>query len=514
MGNTISLNRRRFLSYWLRLTLAILLLMFALSACYVEQDIEQPQNIASSSSDAAPALVANEDNEISNQENLFPNILQDPLFDFDTFADLPKPPAIYHPELQVIPLTQSYTYMGDNQVYGPVAFINSKLEQVDLPDRGSERDWIYYVLEETFEEGESVVYGYVYYDDRVNNTYIYVDVSGAVFTDFYPQPIWGADMAHYDLLNGYLITAVSQKPDGYKQLCGVMDLRTLQDVLPPQYDAVSLDLTTIWAIKDGVEFLFDYSGNLLMQSMEFAGAYESSGIQDLEELWNYEEEYRTLYLPILLYHDSMIVAHAPNKGLSVFTETGIHLLSIAEENIWRYYKNFWSFNQDIGKIIVRLINGDLVIVFADGQIKQIQLPADIKGEQFYGFSYETDTLTITDWNKNYAYNDETGFLTEYKQDESIADSLQLYKAYGYYTVDGPFITAYKGEWGDFSQIDILNAEGETILEDVFYVNNGEPSFPGTVVVWLNGKKCVLLDQNGDVTPIPPYTEVELVDFHY
>ena len=114
----------------------------------------------------------------------------------------------------------------------------------------------------------------------------------------------------------------------------------------------------------------------------------------------------------------MTVAYAPNQGLSIFTDGGVHILSIADENLWSYY-------QDAGKMIVRLVGGDLLIANADGQCQQIQLPSGIKDQEFTGFSYENDSLTIFDWDHDYTYNTDTGVLAEIEHEQDDPGSCSV-----------------------------------------------------------------------------------------
>jgi hypothetical protein len=342
-----------------------------------------------------------------------------------------------------------------------------------------------------------------------NRRRIYISSEGSVYPDFNPEPIWGADMSHYSLMDGYLITALSDK-SGHVQMCGVMDLRTVQDVLPPIYDAVELSPSTIWAIKDGEEFLFDYSGQLLMQSEEHKGAYDTKGVGELRDLWNYAKLYRTLYVPVVVHHDGMTLAYATDKGLSVFSDEGQNLFSILNEDIWSYYK-------DEGKIIVRVKDSDLLIVYPDGQIKLAQLPEEIKKERYNGFSYDDGMLTMISWPCDYTYDTATGVITEIEhlQKEAITWHPLKDERYSDSQASEIFILAYKGDYpfGIF-QIDVLNLAGELLLEDVFGVNFTEPSFPDTMVVWLDEDHCVLLDQFGNTTPIPPYTSVKKINMGY
>ena len=238
--------------------------------------MEQPQNNVSGNKENIAEQSRDESSAKVTTESDLPGISQEAIFDFAAFADLPTTPSAYRPELRVIPLTSEFTLYSD-VVSGPVAFIDHQLNQVALPEGA--RDNYFTVLKEWYDDSESAVYGYVF---DIDGNRVYLDVNGTVHQDFYPEPIWGADMSHYELQNGFLITAVSEGSD-YRQLCGVMDLRTVQDVLAPLYDAICLDDATIWAIRDGKEFLFDYAGNLLMQSEEQAGSYETKGIQDLED---------------------------------------------------------------------------------------------------------------------------------------------------------------------------------------------------------------------------------------
>ena len=499
--------------------LAVLLMLAALTACQVKQDIEQsaeqPQDIISNDIGVIPAQVVDEENQESIlesiqesiQENNLSFALVDPLFDLGELAltDLPTPPPSYQPEIKVIPLTSSYTIYS-SVVFGPVAFINSKLEKVVLP-AGIPSD--YYMLLGEYTESESAVYGYIFSIDDKN---VYLGVGGDVYTDFYPEPIWGADLSHYTVQNGYLITGVSSEepggPMGYRQLCGVMDLRSMKDILPPQYDAVSLDEATIWAIKGGEEYLFDYSGKLLMRSPQQVESYESTGVQDLQELRDYEVRYRTF--PTIIQHDDMVIAYTSKQGISIFTSAGMHLLSIAEENIWHFWDSL-CFYLDTDKTIIRLADGSILLVFADGQCKQIQLPSDFMDQQLTkGFSYQTGILTIYDWNKNYAYDVESGLLEviELERNDDGMEFAELKNAYDEYLASGAFIIAYKGEWGDYRQIDVLNADGKLLMQDVLGAVYREPSFPGTMVVWLDETHCVLLDQNGNATPLPSLTQVE------
>ena len=83
-----------------------------------------------------------------------------------------------------------------------------------------------------------------------------------------------------------------------------------------------------------------------------------------------------------------------------------------------------------------------------------------------------------------------------------------YGRYDDYIIGSQFILAYKGQTNNNHQIDVLSKAGELLLQDVLGANLREPSFPGTMVVWLDETNCVLLNQNGDTTPIPPYTQVQ------
>jgi len=509
----------------------VLMIIIAFTACNTEQTAELLPDDTSNSAvmpgqnsniydnpleevmpEQNPDIYDNPLNDMdSSQDSIIGLISQEPFFDFVLFADMPTKPPAYEPILQVIPLTSEYVIYS-YVVSGPVAFIDRNLDEVALPE--GKRGDLFFVLQESYNEDESPVYGYVI---RIGDSPTYLNVGGAVFPDFYPEPIWGADMSHYSLRNGYLITAVSVAPE-YRQLCGVMDLRTVQEILAPRYDAVSLDDATIWAILDGEEFLFDYAGNLLMQSREHAGSYKTKGIQDLEELWYYEKQYRTLYLPTLTHHDGMVIAYTPDQGLSFFTEAGQHLLSISTKNLWNDYGNYYygSYYKDADKNIIRLSDGDLVIVYADGQCKQINLPADMKKNNFYGFAYENNTLTISSWPTDYTYDDATGMLVEIAHEKSEPPGFDTKYYDGYDTLGKSFILAYNGEWNDKHQLDVLNAQGDMLLHDVLGVIYPEPSFPGTMVVWLDETNCVLLDKNGSTKSIPSYTQVEsrYVDWHW
>ena len=55
---------------------------------------------------------------------------------------------------------------------------------------------------------------------------------------------------------------------------------------------------------------------------------------------------------------------------------------------------------------------------------------------------------------------------------------------------------------------MLNTDGKVLLENAYNTNFYDPSFPDTLVVWLNENNCVLLDRNGKATPIPKYTSVK------
>ena len=236
-------------------------------------------------------------------------------------------------------------------------------------------------------------------------------------------------------------------------------------------------------------------------------------------------------MPVIFQHDGMVIAYTSEQGISVFTSAGIHLLSIAEENIWHFWDSL-CFYLDTDKIIIRLADGSVLIIFADGQCKQLQLPSDFADQQFSrGFSYKAGILTIYDWNKDYAYDGESGLMEEIELEEKKpytwyeeqkgyqllspdGNVLLPYGVYDDYIIGEPFILAFKGSWGDYHQIDVLNTAGEVLLQDVFGVNFNEPSFPGTMVVWLDETHCVLLDKNGNTTTIPPYTQVERIIMHY
>lgn len=517
------------------------LLLIMLTACVGEKSAEQPQNIINANTEAIQPdpIDADSMTDVLNIE--LPGVLHEPLFDFSLFVNLPPEPPAYRPELKVIPLTSQYSWY-ELATLGSVAFIDKELNLLPLP--GGTPDNFYYVFEVWLEDDERVVYGYVFYIDGHRT---YMDVSGNIFFDFYPEPIWGADMSHYYHRNGYLLTAVSDEEKGYRQLCGVMDLRTMRDVLPPVYDAVSLDSASIWAIKDGEEFLYDYEGNLLEQSRENAVSYEYEGFEDLEELWSYETAYRTIYLPSLRRHDGMIAAYSPVRGLSVFTDAGTHLISIENESLYKYYR-------DERKFIIRLKDDDLLVVYVDGRIKYIQLPDELKNDrwQFDGFFYANGVLTINNWfrDSDYVYNYQEGLLDESEHERSkpyvvsnevdgcqperqlhASDGSVLfpYGTYDVYSIYETFILAYKGnleDWEDYCyyvedlwennalRLDVLSGDGELLLQDVYGVICPEPSFPGTAVVWLDEANCVLLEKNGNIRQIARSTKVERVATGY
>ena len=536
--------------------LAACLLTLAFSACDAGQEMEQPQEGSAGNigTDAEASPGESPEGTAASPEPGSPVVLREPFFDFDALAGLPEPPESYRPELAAIPMTDHYIYYGasDNRVYGPVAFIDSNLDQVPLPE--GERDWYYSVLEEVGDDGARAVYGYVIY---IDGRRVYVDAGGSVFPDFYPEQIWGADMAHYLLQNGYLITAAGFETDNpedaerpfYRQLCGVMDLRAARDVIPPQYDSVILDAAAIWAIRGGEEFLFDYEGNLLAHSSERAGSYEGEGVDSAPELDTYERQYRTLYLPAVYRHGGMVVAHAKNQGVSVFTDGGEHLLSVAEEDLFKEYPQApWRFFKDEGKVIFRLDEGSLLVVYSDGRHRQLRLPRDIEYKRFYSLSFDGGMLAAVGEDKHYVRYNDNGMAAEYvhepggpyvpdKYDAALGGRPLLgadgdillpggayiyykigghpYTPFNYGTLEGPFIMAYKAGMAEDGnrtsagqQVDILDMTGKILLRDVLGANCRGPSFPGTMVVWLDETHSVLLGQDGSARPIPQYTRLE------
>jgi len=437
--------------------------------------------------------------DLFDKDNI--GIQRKPLIDFDSFADLPAAPPVYKPEIKVVPLTSSYT-LYSNVVIGPVAFIDRSFKQPSLPIGA--RDDLYYILYDWRSGEDSTAFGYVFF---IEGNKVFLNVDGTVYPDFYPEPIWGADMSHYSVSNGYLITAVTEFSD-YRQSCGVMDLRTMKDVLPPQYDAVTLGTATIWAIRNGEEFLFDYSGNLLKHSTEQVGSYGEKGIEDLMGLYEYEDEYRTLYLPVLTRHSGMIIAQSPGVGISVFTESGTHLLSIQNEALWEYKSEYGYSYKSSDNVVIELANKSVLVVFADGRYKNIDIPESSEDGKIYAnsYTYEDNALILHGWQTAYKYDDATKTISVTEHQENNLSF--LYETYNDYYQDGYFVVAFLGQQHKVRRIDILNPEGKLLLEGVLGSTIFEPSFPGTLVVWLNETDCVLLNKDGTTTPIPPHTKVE------
>jgi hypothetical protein len=271
---------------------------------------------------------------------------------------------------------------------------------------------------------------------------------------------------------------------------------------------------------DGEEFLFDYAGNLLMQSQENSGEYETQGVFYLSELWDYSTRFRTLYLPYITQHDGMTVAYAQNQGLSVYTEAGKHLASITVENLWQY-------NMDVGKIIIRSKDGHFLIVYADGLQKQISLPEAIRKENLRNFRYTDGTLLFDGSSREYTFSDSDRHLDEawlnplgpgrcyavsdgHRSALKDADGNTLFPfgVYDEYICGDLFALACKGTERGTQQIDIINDEGELMLENVLGANFREPSFPDSMVVWLDEINCVMLHRDGSTSPIPTNMAVE------